>query len=67
LLLFGVRDGRDRPSRRLTLEIEHAHAVHEDDRAAQPAAERQEGEAEEWLKIAASAKNTVAESSARGS
>ena len=40
-LLLRARDRRDRASRRLVDEAEHAHAVDEDDRAAEPAARGQ--------------------------
>ena len=55
LFFFGVRDGRDRPSRRLAHEVEHAHAVDEHDRAAEPAAESHQQEPDHRQRVSPAA------------
>src|SRR5215213_1115221 len=47
VLLLGVRDGSHGPPGRLLDEAEDAHAVDVDDRAAEPAAQGQQPEADE--------------------
>ena len=45
--LLRLRQRRDRPARRLVHELQHAHAVREDDRAAEPAPGREQDVADE--------------------